>query len=145
MAFPWGDVSTAFYTTGIPNIDVFLAVPPGLLWGARLGNLFKPLLGLPGVQTALKRKAGAVVGPDAATRAASPTYVWGQAHNAAGLTRTARIQTANGYDVTVHGALAVVRKLLGQNAQTGGYFTPASLAGIELVTRLPGSGPLRID
>ena len=28
MSVPWGDVSTAFYTTGIPNIEVFVPAPP---------------------------------------------------------------------------------------------------------------------
>ena len=27
MTIPWGDVSTAFYSTGIPNIEVYMATP----------------------------------------------------------------------------------------------------------------------
>jgi short subunit dehydrogenase-like uncharacterized protein len=144
MALPWGDVSTAFHTTGIPNIEVYLAAPAALLWGARLGNLLGPLLGLNFVQDALKRRAGAITGPTAQARAASPCYVWGEARDAAGTVRTARIRTANGYDVTVHGALAVVQTLLARNSAEGGTFTPARLCGAELITQLPGSGPLII-
>jgi short subunit dehydrogenase-like uncharacterized protein len=145
MALPWGDISTAFHTTGIPNIEVFMAVPPALLWGARIGNLLSPLLGLAPVQAALKRRAGAVKGPDAAARAASPCYVWGEARNAAGTVKTARLRTANGYDVTVHGSLAVVATLLPRNSIAGGSFTPARLCGIDLVTQLPGSGALHVN
>ena len=141
MAMPWGDVSTAFHTTGISNIEVFIAVPPALLWGARAGNLLAPLLGLAPVQAALKRRAGAVAGPSAQARAGSPCHVWGEVRNAAGATRTARIRTANGYDVTVQGALAVVQKLLGRNEVDGGTFTPARLCGAGLITELAGSGP----
>jgi len=144
MAFPWGDVSTAYYTTGIKNIEVFLAVPPALLWGARMGNLFGPLLGLAPVQAALKRRAGAVTGPTAAARAAGSCHVWGEARNAAGTIRTARIRTANGYDVTVHGALAVVRAVLAGATSEVGVLTPARLCGVGLVTGLPGSGPLSV-
>ena len=144
MAFPWGDVSTAYYTTGIKNIEVFLAAPPALLWGARLGNLLTPLLSLAAVQTALKKRAGARSGPSAQARAASPTYVWGEARNAAGAIRTGRIRTANGYDVTVHGALAVVKILLARNNGEGGTLTPARLCGVDLITGLAGSGPLDI-
>jgi len=144
MAFPWGDVSTAFHTTGIPNIEVYLAVPAGLLWGARLGNLLGPVLGLGPVQAALKKRAGAITGPSAAARAASPCYVWGEVRNAAGQTRTARIRTANGYDVTTHGALAVVAHLRARNSGEGGSFTPAKLCGAALIATLPGSGPLDI-
>ena len=144
MAFPWGDVSTAFYTTGIPNIDVFLAVPPALLWGARLGNLLGPILGLGPVQTALKNRAGAIAGPTAQARANAPCYVWGEARNASGVVRTARIRTANGYDVTTHGALAVVDRLLTRNVEEGGAFTPARLCGARLIETLPGSGAFEI-
>ena len=28
VTIPWGDVATAFYSTGIPNIEVFTVVPP---------------------------------------------------------------------------------------------------------------------
>jgi short subunit dehydrogenase-like uncharacterized protein len=145
MAFPWGDVSTAYYTTGIKNIEVYVAVPPALLWGARLGNLFAPLLGLGPVQAALKKRAGAIPGPSAQARAASPTYVWGEVSDATGKTHSARIRTANGYDVTVHGALAVVQHLLPRNEGEVGSLTPARLCGVGLITGLPGSGPLNIS
>ncbi len=145
MAFPWGDVSTAYYTTGIGNIEVFLAVPPALLWGARMGNLLGPLLGLAPVQAALKKRAGAITGPTAEARAASSCYVWGEARNAAGAIRTARIRTANGYDVTMHGALAVVQMLLAGATAEAGVLTPARLCGVGLITDLPGSGPLSIS
>ena len=144
IAFPWGDVSTAFHTTGIPNIEVYVAVPPALLWGARLGNVLGPLLGLDAVQNALKRQAAKILGPDEAAREATPCYVWGEARNAAGQTRTAHLRTANGYDVTIHGALAVVAHVLGQNRTDGGTYTPSRLCGVDLITSLPGSGPLHI-
>jgi short subunit dehydrogenase-like uncharacterized protein len=145
MALPWGDVSTAFHTTFIPNIEVYAAVPPALLWGARAGNVLGPLLGLAPVQAALKRRAGAVAGPDAKARARSPCYVWGEVRNAAGATRTARIRTANAYDVTVQGALAVVQKLLSRNSAEAGSFTPARLCGAGLITELAGSGRLELS
>ncbi len=145
MAFPWGDVSTAYYTTGIRNIEVFLAVPPALLWGARTGNLLGPLLGLAPIQSALKKRAGAIAGPTPEARAASPCYVWGEARNAAGAVRTARIRTANGYDVTIHGALAVVQTLLAGAVGAVGVLTPARLCGVGLIASLPGSGPLSVS
>ena len=84
-----------------------------------------------------------VKGPSAAKREAQPTFVWGEVTNARGDKRTARIKTANGYSLTVTGALAVVEHLLAHE-RPGGIYTPATLIGPDLVTRLPGSGPIQI-
>jgi short subunit dehydrogenase-like uncharacterized protein len=32
MTIPWGDVSTAYYSTGIPNIMVYAATSEGMDW-----------------------------------------------------------------------------------------------------------------
>ena len=82
-------------------------------------------------------------GPGEEERAQMPTFVWGEATNARGERKTARIRTANGYSLTITGSLAVVEYLM-KVKPAGGAYTPARLAGADLVTRLPGSGPLHI-
>ena len=44
ITIPWGDVATAFHTTGIPNVEVYLAAPWPLRAGARLSRWFGWLL-----------------------------------------------------------------------------------------------------
>jgi short subunit dehydrogenase-like uncharacterized protein len=144
MTIGWGDVSTAFHSTGISDIEVYGAVPDLVARAARLGGRVHWLLGLAPVQALLKRAAGGIAGPDAATRLRDVTCVWGEAENAAGARRTAQLRTANVYDVTVHGALAVAAFVLGRDGP-GGTFTPSLLMGPDLVERLPGSGTIRID
>jgi len=144
VAFPWGDVSTAYQTTGIPSITVYVAVRPSFRWAMLAANLAAPLLRLPAIRERLKARAGAIVGPDATTRKNAPTFVWGEAHNPSGAMRTARVRTANGYDVTIHGALAVVRHIMGATTLRPGFVTPSMLCGVDLVERLPGSSAIRI-
>ena len=87
----------------------------------------RPLLQSRPAQTWLKAQvARRVTGPDEAARARYGSHVWGEARNRGGQRRVARLQTANGYDVTVHGALLAVRRLLAY-AGPGGYFTPTQL------------------
>lgn len=144
MTIPWGDVSTAYHTTGIPNIEVFIPASPGMIANARRANSIRPLLGLPPVQKLLKALiARTVKGPSDEKRAESPTFVWGEAGNARGERKTARIRTANAYSLTITGALAVVEHLM-KNSPAGGAYTPSKLAGADLVARLPGSEPLRM-
>ena len=145
MTIPWGDVSTAYYSTGIPNIDVFIPGSPGMIKGARRANYIRPLLGFQFVQKLIKaRIAKTVKGPDEETRAKMPTYVWGEASNARGDKKTARIKTANGYSLTITGSLAVIEHLF-ETRPEGGAYTPSKLVGPELVTRLPESGELQIS
>ncbi|MES2818677.1 MAG: saccharopine dehydrogenase NADP-binding domain-containing protein [Pseudomonadota bacterium] len=145
MTIPWGDISTAYHSTGIPNIEVFVPGSLGMIRGAKFANLIRPLLGLPWVQRQLKARIDRkVIGPDDGKRAESGTWVWGEARNARGERKVARVHTANVYSLTVTGALAVVGYLM-QMQPAGGAYTPARLLGADLVTSLPGSGALQID
>lgn len=145
MTIPWGDVSTAYHTTGIPNIEVFIPGSPRMISGAKRANYIRPLLGIKFVQKVIKaRIAKTVKGPDEAARAKMPTYVWGEATNARGEKKTARIRTANGYSLTITGSLAVIDYLM-QNQPAGGAYTPSKLVGADLVTSLPESGPMQIS
>jgi short subunit dehydrogenase-like uncharacterized protein len=144
MTIPWGDVSTAWHTTGIPNIQVFIPGSPRMIANARRANYIRPLLGLPWVQELIKaRIARTVKGPSEEKRAKIPTFVWGEVTNARGEKKTARIRTANGYSLTITGSLAVVEHLTAAQPG-GGAYTPARLVGADLVTRIPGSGPLQM-
>ncbi|UVE18649.1 saccharopine dehydrogenase NADP-binding domain-containing protein [Pseudomonas sp. LS44] len=145
VTIPWGDVATAYYSTGIANIEVYLPMPAGVAAGMRVLTPLRGLLGKPFVQNWLKAQVSRrIAGPDTQTRARQPTWVWGEARNARGQVKTARLQTANGYDVTVHGALLAVHHL--QNYQgAGGYFTPSQLFGPRCVEQLPGSGSILIE
>jgi short subunit dehydrogenase-like uncharacterized protein len=145
MAIQWGDVSTAYYSTGIPNIAVYVPASPLIILGARLSNLFAPLLRIKSVVGALQRLIGnRIQGPDSAARDRMPSYVWGEAINASGEKRVARIKTANGYSLTITGSLEVVQYLL-HNDVPGGAYTPSMLMGSGLVSRLAESGPMTID
>jgi short subunit dehydrogenase-like uncharacterized protein len=138
------DVSTAYATTGIPNIEVYIPGSPAMVARLRRANRLRWLIGTGLAQRFMKRRIERTVkGPSAAKRDAQPTFVWGEVRNARGDKRTARIKTANGYSLTVTGALAVAEHLLA-NDVPGGAYTPVRLIGSDLLTRLPGSGPLQM-
>ncbi|MGH8530683.1 MAG: saccharopine dehydrogenase family protein [Nevskiales bacterium] len=144
MTIPWGDVSTAYYTTGIPNIEVFIPASPKLVSILKRLNYIRWLLGFGPIQGLLKQQAAKQKGPNAEQREQLPTFVWGEAKSAAGVTKTARIKTANGYALTVTGSLAVTEFLL-RNEVRGGAYTPAKLMGAQLVEKLPGSSALALS
>jgi len=144
-AIPWGDVSTAYRTTGIPDIEVYVPVSPRALANLRrLGRLGWLLRRKP-VQALLKwRIRKGAPGPTAAQRERSPVFVWGEAKNASGRKVTARVRVPNGYTLTTDAALAIARRLLESGAAPG-FTTPARLMGAGFVSTLPGAGPVALE
>lgn len=145
VSIPWGDVATAFYSTGIPNIEAYIPMSPKRAKKLKRLNSIRWLLGSRWIQDWLKSKVDkSVRGPDKERRAKQKTWVWGEVRNdRRGERKLGRVVTANGYDVTVSGSIAVMDFLLSYSGK-GGYFTPSMLCGPELVESLPGSGNIEI-
>ena len=144
-AIPWGDVSTAYRTTGIGNVEVYVPVSPSALAGLRrlgcLGWLLRRRLIQSFLKWRIRRRAP---GPDAAEREKTPVYVWGEARDEAGRTAVARLRVPNGYTVTTDAAIAIARRLL-ESEVPAGFTTPARLMGSDFVTRLPGATQMTLE
>jgi short subunit dehydrogenase-like uncharacterized protein len=138
MTIPWGDVYTATLSTGIPNVEVYMAVAPATIARVRRLRLLGPLLGTAPVQAFLKRRVErAVLGPSDDKREATVTHVWGEVRDAAGHEVKKRLQVPNGYSLTVTAALGIVERLLRSGAEPG-YRTPSQLMGADYILSLPG-------
>ncbi len=139
MTIPWGDVYTAHVSTGIPDIEVYMAVPPATVKRLRRLRLLGPLLGLGPVQALLKRQVEKrVKGPSEKTRGKTGCVVWGEATDAEGRVLRRRLRTPNGYELTVTASLGIVQRLLEGERPAGGYYTPSLLMGPDYVLGLPG-------
>jgi len=144
LTIPWGDIASGYRTTGIANIETYISSSAFLRKILKSLNYLRPLLRWQWVQGVLQQQLGSrLQGPDEEQRQQYPAFVWGEVRNAAGMTKTARIRTANGYDVTVFGALAVVERL-SHEPPPGGSYTPSQLMGAEFITTLPDSSALLI-
>jgi short subunit dehydrogenase-like uncharacterized protein len=138
MTIPWGDVYTAFISTGIPDIEVYMAVPPGTIAKMQHLRWLKPLLGLGFVQSFLKKRVESrVSGPSSKKREKARSELWGEVTTADGRTLSATMTAPNGYDLTVTAALGIVQHLL-ENDVEGGYYTPSLLMGAAYAASLPG-------
>lgn len=139
ISIPWGDVSTAYHSTGIPNIDVFVGLPSIMKHVLKWNGHLAPLLRSSRVQGWLEsrvRKGRA--GPTAEQRARGRSYLWGEARDDAGTTVTSRLQTPEGYTLTVLTALAAVEKLLAGMAPSG-FMTPSKAFGPDFILEIPGT------
>lgn len=138
ITIPWGDLYTAHLSTGIPDIEVYMAVPPALIGRLRRLRLIRPLLGLGPLQRWMKARIEKTVrGPSEARRGSTDTRVWGEVRNAEGREIKRQLQMPNGYALTVAAALGIVRRLRDAPAEPG-FQTPSMLMGPEYVLGLPG-------
>jgi len=144
MCVSWGDVSTAFYTTGIGNISVYWPANDQMVRQFRMAALLRPLVRLGWVQGLLKKQIEKrIQGPSLEQRDSRSVYVWGEVRNAAGQTVCARMTTANGYTVTQLAPIAIIEHLLADNVEPGST-TPALMMGREFASSLAGSSEIRL-
>ena len=138
VTIPWGDVSTAWHSTGIPDIDVYMAAPLALRAVVRAGRFLGPMLGSPAVRRFLTARARAgVPGPSPEERRRGRAYVWGEAEDAEGRRAVSRLATPDGYTLTARAALAVVERVLAGQAPAG-FQTPAKAYGPDFVLGIEG-------
>jgi short subunit dehydrogenase-like uncharacterized protein len=138
VTIPWGDVATAYHTTGIPNIRVYTGMPPSQI---RRMRLFRPLLPLTGLKTVKQFLARRVdrqePGPGPEARATARTYLWGEVRDAAGTCLTTTLETPEAYAFTAVSAVSAVERALA-GAVSPGAWTPTRAFGPDFVTGLPG-------
>lgn len=133
MAIPWGDVSTAFYSTAIPNIEVYMAVSGQLHRMTRITRHLGWLLGSAPVQYGLRRWLDAnLSGPSEETRRTCRTWVWGEVTDAAGETTTSRMETPEAYTLTAQTTVLIAGKVLRDECAPG-FHTPSTGFGADLI------------
>ncbi len=139
MTIPWGDISTAFTTTGIPNIETYTVIPPKIYQVLKFQWAFNWLLRTHFVRNIIKKKIKAgPAGPSDEARQKSSTLVWGEVINYAGKTMNACINCPDGYTLTAHSSLLITKKIL-EGKYKPGYQTPASCYGENLIMEVPGT------
>jgi short subunit dehydrogenase-like uncharacterized protein len=144
MSIPWGDIASAFRTTGIPNITVFAPAPAAARRGARLLPLIAPVLRSAPVQAFLKRQVAArAKGPSEELRRSERMWIWGRVEDAAGRAVEGHLEVPEGYALTVASALLIADKVLSGKVAPGAW-TPAGALGADLVTELPNAGSFQL-
>jgi short subunit dehydrogenase-like uncharacterized protein len=138
MGIPWGDVSTAFFSTRIPNIEVYTPAPWAVRAGAKASRYLGGLLKSGPVQGLMKRIIDRrPEGPSEQERATAVSLLWGEVRGPGGAKASARLRTPEGYTLTAQASLLIVGKVLDGQAKPG-YQTPSSAYGPDLVLEIAG-------
>ena len=134
----WGDVASAYYTTGIPDIEVYVEATPALEAVAVANQWFGWFLGTAPWQAWLKGHADLLPeGPSAAERAARRVVVVAEATDGRGRRAVSRLATPEVYTFTGMVAPAVARRVVAGDLEAG-FQTPARVYGGDFVLSFPG-------
>ncbi len=139
MTIPWGDVSTAFHSTGIPNIEVFTGVPASAVPLLRMTRPMSGLLGTRPVQRLLSDWVDSrPAGPSDATRERSLSELWGEAIEPNGRRVEATLETPEGYTLTALTALDLARRVAAGEVSPG-FQTPSKALGPDYILEFAGT------
>ncbi len=138
MTIPWGDVSTAYHTTGIPNIKVYMSTHPKTFKRLRRMRFLNWLLKTELVKKRLRKRIDQrPAGPDAEDRQNSNMYIWGQATAPDGSTREVQLKTPSGYELTAMASVHIAKRVLDHEVDAG-FHTPAGAFGADLIMKFKG-------
>ena len=136
LNIPWGDISTAWRTTGIPNIEVYTGAKASMIRNARISNYIGWFLQMPWVKRMAQRQIDKQPpGPSAERRKSGRSYVWGKVWNKAGERRESRLETLDGYTLTAKTCVLIAAKVL-RGEFKAGYQTPAGAYGDSLILEI---------
>ena len=139
IVIPWGDVSTAYYSTGIPNVEVYMAATPQMRAGANMPGFVRKIVGTSVVQSLLKARVDRMPeGPDDDVLRTGYRVLVGQVTNAKGEAARARLRTSQGYLLTAHTSVEIARRVVAGEAKPG-FQTPSLMYGSDFILQFDGS------
>ncbi len=140
MSIPWGDVSTAFHSTGIPNVETFMATKPALFRTSQfMQKYFSSMLSSKLVKRLAKFYINRLpAGPSDEERKSGRSLVWGKVWNENGIEKQARYAVPEAYTFTAISALFIIQKVLDGKLKIG-YTTPSGAYGMHLTRDICGT------
>jgi len=137
VTIPWGDVASAWHSTGIPNVEVYLAMSPGQIRWLRWTRPLVPALRLPLPKSLVQSMMRQFIAGRATEKGgAIRSSFWGRVADAEGNSAEVTLQTLEGYRLTVLTALASLERVLAGEAPPG-FSTPSKAFGAEFILSFP--------
>jgi short subunit dehydrogenase-like uncharacterized protein len=137
-AVSWADVFTAYYTTGVPNIEVYAEAGPVERGLYQLGAWLAEPLRLAPWQHLLDLQARAwPEGPSEAQRSAASRVIVADVEDRWRRRICARMRTPDGYSFTRAATVAIAQRVLAGEVRAG-FQTPAGLYGADFPLTFEG-------
>ncbi len=135
VTIPWGDVSTAYYSTQIPNIEVYMGVSRSMNFLLKGIKLTQNIIETESLQSFLKNRVPEG-GPSPEERSQNYSLLWGEVKNEQGVYKRAGMRTPDGYTFTAISSTLIAKKILEGNFKPGSQ-TPSNAYGFDLALEIP--------
>ncbi len=133
---PWGDIATAWRSTGISNIEVYAGATASMIRNAKRSNYFNWFLRQRWVKDFMLRKIDKQPpGPSEENLETGRSFLWGKVSDGSGKEGTSLLEAPSGYSLTAKTAVLIAEKILAGNFKTG-YQTPAMMYGENLILEI---------
>ena len=135
---PLGDVSTAYYTTGIENVETYVALPERVAQTLRVTEPLSSLAGITPVKEGLQYLGYSVASsPSERERERDRAFIWGEARTD-DETVASRLVTPEPYTLTIDAVTTALERLEAMDSHPTGFETPAVVFDAEFVLELDG-------
>lgn len=132
MGISWGDISSAYFSTGIPNIEVYSGTTQEQIAKVKKLGLIGFLVRTDFFRSFLLNKLERETdGPSEDRRENAAMFLWGEVTDGNN-TKTAHLTTPNGYTLTAKVAVLITQKILKGNFSKG-FQTPSTAYGSKLI------------
>ncbi len=134
----WGDLETAYHSTGIPNITTLMSYPPAMIPFLPAGiAVLKTAFASAAIRRMVQTFIGmAVKGPDEHARETGRSYIWARAADAQGNEKQAWLDIPETYQFTAVAGVLAVEKIL--SLHPTGALTPSMAFGADFVLGVDG-------
>ena len=138
VSIGWGDVSTSYHSTGVPNIETYFAVKPPAIMLLRLTRAIGPLIYARLVRNFLKWVIGWTNphGPSPEQNKNGFSLMIGEMRDADKVVR-AKLRTPEGYRCTALTTVEIMKRILNSDFRAG-FQTPSLAYGADFILQFDG-------
>ncbi|MBN8583221.1 MAG: saccharopine dehydrogenase, partial [Anaerolineae bacterium] len=134
----WGDVSTAYHSTGIPNVTVYMSFPPVMIRMMRLTRYVGALLYTRMAKNFVKWLIGVLIAPGPSREKNKTGFSFMIAEVSDGKnTVRAKLRTPEAYYLTALTSVEIMKRILSGDYKPG-FQTPSKAYGADFILQFDG-------
>jgi len=138
VSMGWGDVSTAYHSTGIPNVTVYMGFPAAMVNMMRLTCFAGPLIYTRTARDFIKWFIGKffAAGPTRQQNENGFSLLIAEVSDGKNTVR-AKLQTPEAYHLTALTSVEIMKRILDDNYKAG-FQTPSKMYGADFILQFAG-------